>query len=106
MRKLGFLRLFGFSVAVFVSGDIARAVVIAPTDPNIQYMGRWNFSNPSLPMIGWQGGAITVNFSGTEIKATLDADDTANHWETFRVVIDDDYNTTYTFLAGPGWRVH
>jgi hypothetical protein len=79
----------------------AHAVVIAPTDANIQYMGRWNFSDPALPTIGWQGGAITVNFSGTEIKATLDADDTSNHWETFRVVVDDDYSTTYTFLAGP-----
>jgi hypothetical protein len=64
-------------------------------------MGRWNFSTPSLPTIAWQGGAITVNFSGTEIKATLDADDTANNWEVFRVVIDDDYSTTYTFSAGP-----
>jgi hypothetical protein len=79
----------------------AHAVTVAPTDPNIQYMGRWNLSNPSLPSIGWQGGAITVNFDGTGIMATLDADDTANHWETFRVVIDDDYATTYTFLAGP-----
>ena len=101
MRKLGFIRLFGIALGVLTLGDSASGVVIAPTDPNIQYMGRWNFSNPSLPAIGWQGGAITVNFSGTGIKVTLDADDTANHSEVFRVVIDDDYSTTYTFSAGP-----
>ena len=99
-RKLSFIRLFSVTAAVVAFGDIARGVVIAPADPNIQYMGRWNFSNPSLPTIAWQGGAITVNFSGTEIKATLDADDTENHSEVFRVVIDDDYSTTYTFSAG------
>jgi hypothetical protein len=98
---LSFIRLFSLTAALLAFGDIASGVVIAPTDPNIQYMGRWNFSNPSLPTIAWQGGAITVNFSGTEIKATLDADDTANHSEVFRVVIDDDYSTTYTFPAGP-----
>jgi hypothetical protein len=99
--KLSFIRLLGFTLVALTFGDVARGVVIAPTDPNIQYMGRWDFSTPSLPTIAWQGGAITVNFSGTEIKATLDADDTANHWEVFRVVIDDDYSTTYTFSAGP-----
>ena len=101
MSKLGSIRLFSLAVALLTLGNTARAVVIAPTDSNIQYMGRWDFSTPSLPTIAWQGGAITVNFSGTEIKATLDADDTANKWEVFRVVIDDDYSTTYTFSAGP-----
>jgi len=93
--------LFGSAVVTLAFCGAAHAVVIPPTDSNIQYMGRWDFSTPSLPTIAWQGGAITVNFDGTGIKATLDADDTANHWETFRVVIDDDYSTTYTFLAGP-----
>jgi hypothetical protein len=66
-------------------------VTINPNDSNIQYMGRWNHANPNRPKIGWQGGAITVNFDGTGIKATIDADDDGNAWETFRVVIDDDY---------------
>lgn len=101
MENLSCVRLFGLAVSLLTLSDSASAVVIAPTNSNIQYMGRWNFSNPSLPTIAWQGGAITVNFSGTGIKATLDADDTSNNWETFRVLIDDDYSTTYTFSAGP-----
>ena len=101
MRTSKCIRLFTLSIAVFAFSGTARAVVIDPTDANIQYMGRWNFSNPSLPTIAWQGGAIIVNFSGTAIMATLDADDTFNNSEVFRVVIDDDYSTTYTFSAGP-----
>jgi len=74
-----------------VSSIANAAVTINPNDSNIQYMGRWNHANPNRPKIGWQGGAITVNFDGTGIKATIDADDDGNAWETFRVVIDDDY---------------
>ena len=101
LRAPSLIHVLSLAAITLAFAGISRAVVVAPTDPNIQYMGRWDFSNPSLPTIAWQGGAITVNFSGTEIKATLDADDTANHWEVFRVVIDDDYSTTYTFSAGP-----
>lgn len=79
---------------------IANAVSIDPSDSKIQYMGRWNFSNPSLPEAAWQGATITVNFHGTGIKATLDGGFRSNHLETFRVIIDDDYSTTYTFTAG------
>lgn len=101
LGKPSSIRVLVIAVVVLALGGPARAFVISPTDPNIQYMGRWNFSNPSLPTVAWQGGAITVNFSGTGIKATLDADDAFNNSEVFRVVIDDDYSTTYTFTAGP-----
>ncbi|MHC4911516.1 MAG: GDSL-type esterase/lipase family protein [Planctomycetota bacterium] len=88
-------------ILLSVSCSIVNAVTIDPSDANIQYMGRWNFSNPSSPKIAWQGAAITVNFDGTGIKATIDADDFGGYSETFRVVIDDDYSATYTFDAGP-----
>lgn len=84
----------------------AIAVTIDPSNPDIQYMGRWNFSNSSLPKVAWQGAMITVNFEGTAITATIDADDTGNSSETFRVVIDGDYSTTYTFSAGPNPTTH
>lgn len=98
----GMARVFVCSILLLVLFSVSDGgVVIDPSDANIQYMGRWKFSNPSLPKVGWQGASITVNFEGTEIKATLDSDDSGGQSETFRVVIDDDHLTTYTFSAGP-----
>ena len=95
-------RTFTYLVLLFTVSSITNAVLIDPSDPNIQYMGRWNFSNPSLPVAAWQGTAITVNFQGTGIKATIDGGAPGSHRESFRVVIDDDYSTTYTFAADAG----
>jgi hypothetical protein len=84
-------RTLMFLVLLLTMCSITSAVVIDPSDSNIQYMGRWIHDNPSLPTIGWEGGAITVNFEGTGIKATIDADDGPdNCYDFFRVVIDDD----------------
>ena len=91
---------------LLIVSSIASAVVVDPSDSNIQYMGRWNFTNPSLPEAAWQGTAITVNFEGTGIKATIDGGSPSTHPESFRVVIDDDYSTTYTFTADAGPTEH
>jgi hypothetical protein len=89
-------------ILFLAAGSIANAVFVDPSDTNIQYMGRWNFSDPSLPEAAWQGTAITVNFEGTGIKATIDGGSASTHPESMRVVIDDDYSTTYTFEAEGG----
>lgn len=61
------------------------AVTIAPDNSNIQYVGRWNFDNPSAPWVVWQGSSIIVNFKGTGIAIDIDA---GTKTEEYRVVID------------------
>jgi hypothetical protein len=56
---------------VFVSVNGYAAVTITANDPNIQYTGRIDFSNPLSPVLSWSGSSVIANFTGTSIKATL-----------------------------------
>ena len=38
-----------------------------PNDPNIQYYGRWNASDPAYPAMGWAGGYLEARFTGSSI---------------------------------------
>ena len=38
-----------------------------PSDPNLQYYGRWNRSNPSYYFMGWAGGYVDARFTGSSI---------------------------------------
>ncbi len=76
--------------------DAAR---IPPTDPNISYTGRWDFSNPARPMCGWQGSGFIVNFEGTAVRIALNAGAVT---EYFRVIIDDDLANAQKIEVAPG----
>lgn len=58
-------------LVIAFSGIANAATVITPDNPNIQYTGRIDFSDPMTPILGWPGGHITVNFQGTSVKATV-----------------------------------
>ena len=60
---------------------------IAPDDPNIRYVGRWNFEDPLAPWAAWQGASVVLSFEGTDLSVTLDAG-VSREW--FRVIIDGD----------------
>ena len=68
-----------------ISGSAVFAATISPDNPNIRYMGRWNFDNPSVPWVYWQGSSIIVNFQGTGIAIDLDAGSSTGQ---YRVIID------------------
>ncbi len=86
---------------------VSAAVSIAPTDSNIQYMGRWNFSDSSEPWVGWKGSTVKVKFNGTEITGEFDA---GSSNEQYRIIIDGVANAgtttfsssrdTYTLASG------
>lgn len=42
--------------------------VILPSDPNIQYVGRINFTNPDRPAFNFPGTEIRATFEGTSLK--------------------------------------
>ncbi len=57
---------------------------IPPTDPNLQYTGRWNFDDPSIPWVGWQGSSIIVKFHGTGISVDM----AGTHNDQYRIIVD------------------
>jgi len=46
----------------------AAPVVGSPTDPNLQFVGRWNTANPAAYVPGWAGAYLTTGFTGTTVK--------------------------------------
>jgi hypothetical protein len=100
-------------VLMLTLSSIANAVLINPTDSNIRYVGRWNFDNPFVPWVYWQGSSIIVNFHGTGIAIDIDA----GYWTgQYRVIIDDvaetdrryfsNKRTTYTLASGLPDGIH
>jgi len=79
---------------------------ISPTDPNIQYTGRWNFDEPAMPWVAWQGASIIIKFQGSGISVDI----SGTHADQYRVIIDSIpesdrryFNATrgtYTLAAG------
>jgi hypothetical protein len=64
-------------VSVFIMYIIFHAMLVASTmvpanDPNIQYFGRWDFSNPLAPSHSWPGVYIYAEFQGTSIGIRTD----------------------------------
>lgn len=47
------------------------SVTILPTDANIQYIGRFDKTNPLMPVMSWTGSEIRINFQGTSLGIQL-----------------------------------
>jgi hypothetical protein len=67
------------------SSSSAPKMTISPANTNIQYQGRWNFSNPAVPWVYWQGSSILVSFDGTGISLDIESQSST---EQYRVVLD------------------
>src|SRR5579871_786934 len=61
--------------------NVDNSVFIPPTDPNIQYSGRFDFSNPSAPRFDWPAVSISAIFQGTAVGILLD--DGNNDYDVF-----------------------
>ncbi|WP_440876051.1 GDSL-type esterase/lipase family protein [Thalassotalea sp. PLHSN55] len=55
-------------------------------NPNYQYTGRIDFSDPKRPYLTWPGSSIKARFSGTELALTIDDDRGENY---YNVIIDE-----------------
>jgi len=86
------------------------ATTILPTDPNIQYIGRFDNSNPLSPKMSWTASQIVAKFQGTSIKLIM------NSWSTtyFNISIDNinsiltatTGNNTYILASGLKDTIH
>ncbi len=65
-----------------------------PADPNIQYFGRWDISNPVQYLSYWGGAYLRVNFTGTTVKMKV------GNATFYFVKIDNGPWTKYTTTAG------
>ena len=79
------IRMMCLVVVIFcLEMEVSGAVRISPTDPDIRYTGRWNFDDPLIPWVGWQGSSIMVKFEGTGISLEMGG----THSDQYRVIID------------------
>ncbi len=71
-----------FGAVIFLLGTVARSSVLVPAnDPNIQYSGRFDFSNPLAPRFDWPAVSISANFQGTSVGILLS--DGNNNYNAF-----------------------
>lgn len=47
--------------------------MIAPSDPLLVYVGRWDRSNPAVPNTDWAGAAVRFKLRGTKVRVRLRA---------------------------------
>jgi len=77
--------LLAFIIHFIVLGDFSFASNDIPADdPNIQYYGRWDFSDPLAPKHSWPGVYIYAEFEGTSIG--IRTNDNGSYYNVF---IDD-----------------
>lgn len=62
------------------------SLLVPASNPHIQYIGRFDFSDKSKPVFMYSGTAIKTSFTGTAISIKM-LDDSLRNW--FTVVIDD-----------------
>ena len=80
---------------LFLGTSASGAVEILPANSDIRYTGRWNFDDPSIPWVGWQGSSIIVKFEGTGISIEMGGTKT----EQYRVIIDGKSDTNRRYFS-------
>ena len=81
-------------------------VEVAPNDPNIRYIGRFDLRNASVPRCAWPASTIVARFRGVALNAKLKASKGEDYFE---VVVDgkrhpvlalNEKQTLYSVAAG------
>jgi len=94
-----------FYLFLLLTAAIAHAAVQIPADdPNIQYYGRWDFTDPKAPAHSWPGVYIYVEFEGTSIGVRMN-----DNFCYYNVIIDGGavqvFHPTITGVASYTLRV-
>jgi len=89
MKPIILVRLFCFVSVLIIPGCFQSDSIIQiyADSEFIQYTGRINFSDPSVPEIYWPGSQVEMKFSGEELKVQLKDEKGENY---FNIVIDND----------------
>ena len=82
-------KIFMLIITLFWIVTIAlpqQKIHVLPSDPNIQYVGRFDFSQKEKPVFMYSGCTIRAGFTGSSISVLL-YDDSLRNW--FTVKLDD-----------------
>ena len=93
MKKLSLL-IISVSLSFVSIAQNQQVFFVSAADPNIEYMGRFDFSEKEKPVFMFSGCDIRASFSGTSIAILLQ-DDSLRNW--FTVKLDD---SLFIFKAG------
>ena len=58
---------------------------ISAKDTVFRFLGRWNFDNPEVPRIFWQGSSVIFDIRAESVKATLEANQSG---EQYRIIVN------------------
>ena len=98
----GLKYFFCFLLILFISSQLlSAATIIRADDPNIDYTGRIDFSDPQSPVLYWPGTNITAGFEGTSVKIVLEDPGGDNY---YNVIIDNDSQNPVTIDCEKGRR--
>ncbi len=84
-RKLNYFSSLGAALLVCVASKVS-ADIVAPNDPNIRYVGRFDQTDPAAPRMYWSGAHIQGWFEGTSLSVTLDC---ATGNDYFYAIVND-----------------
>ena len=84
MKKISIIILI-MTITVVYAGEFFPA-----DNPNIQYFGRWDFSDPTAPTHSWPGVYIYTEFTGTSISVRLN-----DNLCYYNVYIDDELRSVF-----------
>ncbi|MBN8707151.1 MAG: T9SS type A sorting domain-containing protein [Bacteroidetes bacterium] len=69
--KTAFLIFSSIFLTILTTGFVSASTLIPADNPNIHYVGRWDFTMPSAPSHSWPGVYLTANFEGTSIGVSM-----------------------------------
>src|SRR6266487_4219818 len=85
MKKLSLLVIVT-SLCLVTIGQRQRVFFVPASNPNIEYIGRFDFSEKERPVFMYSGCTIQTGFTGTAVSVLLQ-DDSLRNW--FTVKLDD-----------------
>ena len=77
LKRFLFVPLVCLMNSVMAQTIAPEGTWIAPSDSNIQYIGRISFQNPDAPVFTYPGTQINARFEGTSLRMKLGASPTA-----------------------------
>ena len=81
-----FVVMLSFDACSFVpmKHEAENTGIIDSDDPDIEYVGRFDFTNPKKVAFDWAGVAISARFEGTSCSVRLD-----DHKNEYAVIVDN-----------------
>lgn len=97
VNSVDFAYIRQFLLGIINKFPASGNVIVTPppnsnTTPGILYNGRFSTSDPAGPICAWSGSNVELNFSGTEVSATIKS--SGENW--FQAIIDGVAQTPFS----------